>query len=91
MDIFGGTTFLEAPALECNFIEIFLQAPALECIFGGAWSSDIFGGTSSTLYRLFPKYTVNGVKCSLCIVPSPLPPESFARLQIIQRWQIGEY
>ena len=40
-------TFLEAPALECNFIEIFLQAPALECIFGGAWSSDIFGGTSS--------------------------------------------
>ena len=30
MDIFGGTTFLEAPALECNCIEIFLQAHEIQ-------------------------------------------------------------
>ena len=44
MDIFGGTTFLEATALERNFIEIFLQALEIKYIFGGTSStSDIEG------------------------------------------------
>ena len=38
--------YLDAPALECNFIDIFMKTPDLVCIFRGA----IFGGTSTLIH-----------------------------------------